>query len=43
VRFLGSYARADKVLPTLNKSTEDKAFDTAENWLTRIRSGDIKK
>ena len=43
VRFLGSYARADKVLPTLNKSTEDKAFDTAENWLTRIRSGEIKK
>jgi prephenate dehydratase len=43
VRFLGSYARADKALPTLNKATEDKAFDTAENWLTRIRSGDIKK
>jgi prephenate dehydratase len=43
VRFLGSYARADKVLPTLNKATEDKAFDTAENWLKRIRSGDIKK
>jgi prephenate dehydratase len=43
VRFLGSYARADKVLPTLNKATEDKAFDTAENWLKRSRSGDIKK
>jgi prephenate dehydratase len=43
VRFLGSYARADKVLPTLNKATEDKAFDTAENWLKRIRSGDVKK
>ena len=43
VRFLGSYARADKALPTLNKSTENKAFDTAENWLTRIRSGEIKK
>jgi prephenate dehydratase len=43
VRFLGSYARADKVLPTLNKATEDKAFDTAENWLKRIRSGDIIK
>ena len=43
VRFLGSYARADKALPTLNKATEDKAFDTAENWLKRIRSGDIKK
>ena len=43
VRFLGSYARADKVLPTLNKATEDKAFDTAETWLKRIRSGDIKK
>jgi prephenate dehydratase len=43
VRFLGSYARADKVLPTLNKATENKAFDTAENWLKRIRSGDIKK
>jgi prephenate dehydratase len=43
VRFLGSYARADKVLPTLNQATEDKAFDTAENWLKRIRSGDIKK
>lgn len=43
VRFLGSYARADKVLPTLNKATEDKAFDAAENWLKRIRSGDIKK
>jgi hypothetical protein len=40
---LGSYARADKALPTLNKATEDKAFDTAENWLKRIRSGDIKK
>ena len=43
VRFLGSYARADKVLPTLNKATENKAFDTAENWLKRIISGDIKK
>jgi len=43
VRFLGSYARADKALPTLNKATENKAFDTAENWLKRIRSGDIKK
>ena len=43
VRFLGSYARADKVMPTLNKATENKAFDTAENWLKRIRSGDIKK
>ena len=43
VRFLGSYARADKVLPTLNKATENKAFNTAENWLKRIRSGDIKK
>jgi prephenate dehydratase len=43
VRFLGSYARADKVLPTLNKATEDKAFDTAETWLKRIRSGEIKK
>ena len=43
VRFLGSYARADKVLPTVNKATEDKAFDTAETWLKRIRSGDVKK
>lgn len=43
VRFLGSYARADKVLPTLNKATEDKAFDTAESWLNRIKAGDIKK
>lgn len=43
VRFLGSYARADKVLPTLNKATEDKAFDIAETWLKRMRSGDIKK
>lgn len=43
VRFLGSYARADKVLPTLSKATEDQAFDTAETWLKRIRSGDIRK
>ena len=43
VRFLGSYARADKVLTTLNKATEDKAFDIAETWLKRMRSGDIKK
>lgn len=43
VRFLGSYARADKVLPTLNKATEDQAFDMAETWLKRIRSGDIRK
>ncbi len=43
VRFLGSYARADKVLPTLNKATEDKAFDIAETWLKRMRSGEIKK
>ena len=42
VRFLGSYARADKVLPTLNKATEDKAFDIAETWLKRMRSGEIK-
>lgn len=43
VRFLGSYARADKVLPTINKANDDRAFATAEEWLKRIRSGDIKK
>lgn len=43
VRFLGSYARADNVPPTLNKATEDQAFDDAESWFKRIKSGEIKK
>jgi prephenate dehydratase len=40
VRFLGSYPRADRVVPTLSRGTTDKDFLSAATWLERIRRGD---
>jgi prephenate dehydratase len=39
VRFLGSYARADGVAPTLRVGTSDKDFEDAEEWLRDLRTG----
>lgn len=39
VRFLGSYPRADKIAPTSTKGMTDRAFKSAEQWLSTIRSG----
>jgi prephenate dehydratase len=39
VRFLGSYARADGVAPTLRLGTSDKDFEDAEEWLRDLRTG----
>lgn len=40
VRYLGSYARADGVAPTLRYGTTDKDFEDAESWLRELRGGD---
>lgn len=39
VRFLGSYPRADKITPTSTTGMTDRAFKSAEQWLSTIRSG----
>lgn len=39
VRFLGSYPRADKIAPTSTTGMTDRAFKSAEQWLSTIRSG----
>jgi len=39
VRYLGSYPRADKVLPTTTKATTDESFSAADNWLADVRAG----
>lgn len=39
VRFLGSYARADKIAPTSTKGMTDEAFKSAESWLAHVRQG----
>lgn len=39
VRFLGSYARADEVAPTLGRGTTDKDFLSAAAWLDQVRNG----
>lgn len=39
VRFLGSYARADRVSPELRRGTHDADFTQAADWLSDIRTG----
>ncbi len=39
VRFLGSYARADGVAPTVPRGTSDADFRDAQAWLARVRDG----
>ena len=39
IRFLGSYPRADKVVPTTTKSTSDESFKSSNNWLEEVRKG----
>lgn len=41
VRYLGSYARADGVAPTLRYGTQDKDFEDAEAWLRDLRTGTL--
>ncbi|MFE3449701.1 prephenate dehydratase [Nonomuraea sp. NPDC059194] len=41
VRFLGSYPRADGVVPQAKRGTADADFAEAGDWLTRIRSGQV--
>lgn len=36
LRFLGSYARADRQTPSVGRHTSDAAFDAADHWLTDI-------
>ncbi|MBD0292751.1 MAG: prephenate dehydratase [Jiangellaceae bacterium] len=38
VRFLGSYARADRVTGSLARGTSNADFTAAEEWLGRLRS-----
>ncbi|MGX1849121.1 prephenate dehydratase [Streptomyces sp. NPDC055299] len=39
VRFLGSYPRADEVLPTVRREMTDAAFTEASDWLGRCLDG----
>lgn len=39
VRFLGSYARADRVRPEIRRGTHDADFTEAAAWLAGIRDG----
>lgn len=39
VRFLGSYARADREAPTLRRGVADEDFVDAAAWLRRLREG----
>ncbi|MEV0149323.1 MULTISPECIES: prephenate dehydratase [unclassified Nonomuraea] len=41
VRFLGSYPRADGVVPRIKRGTADEEFAEAGGWLARIRSGEV--
>jgi prephenate dehydratase len=41
VRFLGSYARADRIRPEIRRGTHDADFTEAAAWLTGIRNGHI--
>ena len=40
VRFLGSYERHDGKAPTIRPGTTDAEFETASEWLRRLREGD---
>lgn len=39
IRFLGSYPRADKVVPTTSKSSSDDSFKSSNSWLEDVRKG----
>jgi len=39
IRFLGSYPRADKVVPTTVKASSDEAFKSSNTWLEDVRKG----
>jgi prephenate dehydratase len=39
VRFLGSYARADKVAPTSTPQMSDISFSESRKWLREVREG----
>ncbi|MBW8481752.1 prephenate dehydratase [Actinomadura parmotrematis] len=39
VRFVGSYARADRVRPEIRRGTHDADFDAAAAWLDSLRGG----
>jgi prephenate dehydratase len=39
VRYLGSYARADRVRPEVRRGTHDNDFTEAAAWLNSVRSG----
>jgi prephenate dehydratase len=39
VRFLGSYARADRTRPEIRRGTRDDDFTEAAAWLQTIRAG----
>ncbi|MBC7462733.1 MAG: prephenate dehydratase [Actinobacteria bacterium] len=40
IRFLGSYPRADKVIPTSTARTSDIAFEESTQWLNSVRRGE---
>jgi prephenate dehydratase len=42
VRFLGSYPRADGVVPQVRPGTADASFADAERWLAALRAGHVK-
>jgi len=39
IRFLGSYARADKMEPTTPKNMNDRSFSDSREWLSEVRNG----
>ncbi|WP_131744667.1 prephenate dehydratase [Frankia sp. Cppng1_Ct_nod] len=39
VRFLGSYPRADRRVPTVRPTTSEDAFRSAADWLATLRGG----
>jgi prephenate dehydratase len=41
VRFLGSYPRADGVVPQVRPGTADASFADAERWLAALRAGHV--
>lgn len=41
IRFLGSYPRADKVMPTSTERTSDKSFEESGQWLNSVRRGQV--
>ncbi|GAA3121784.1 hypothetical protein GCM10020001_047670 [Nonomuraea salmonea] len=41
VRFLGSYPRADGLVPQIKRGTSDSDFAEAAEWLAKVRAGEI--